>query len=148
MPKLVIGSKGFTLIELMVVIAIISVLAVMGFATFRGLTPRGNDAKRRADIDAINKAFEANYNATSFTPYGAPSASWFGSGSIPRDPDGSIYYWNGVQDEAIPANTGYVICARLTNPTGNSSDQGTSASPYTFTGASGNGQFYCRRSQQ
>ena len=69
-------KKGFTLIELMVVIAIISVLAVMGFATFRGLTPRGNDAKRRADIDAINKAFEANYNATSFTPYGAPSASW------------------------------------------------------------------------
>ena len=52
------SAFGFTLIELLVVVAIIAVLAIMGFAAFGGLTGKGNDARRLADIKAIASALE------------------------------------------------------------------------------------------
>ena len=52
------SERAFTLIELMVVIAILAVLGVIAFAAFRGISNSANDARRRADIDAISKAYE------------------------------------------------------------------------------------------
>ncbi|MCL4366056.1 type II secretion system GspH family protein [Patescibacteria group bacterium] len=77
-------SKGFTLIELLVVIAIIAVLAVMGMAVFSGLTGRGNDDRRRADLKAISDALEVKRgNATA---YQTITANDFAGGVIPKEP--------------------------------------------------------------
>ena len=59
LPKSIKNTSGFTLVELLVVVAIIAVLAVIGFAVFSGLTSRGNDARRRADLKSIADAMEA-----------------------------------------------------------------------------------------
>lgn len=80
-------SKGFTLVELMVVIAIISILSVIGIVVYTSQQKNARDARRRADIEAIAQALEGNreLNATSYTPL---AASQFSSG-IPADPGGN-----------------------------------------------------------
>lgn len=104
--------KGFTLIELMVAIAIIAILTVVGITVYRGVNTSVRDAKRRADIVAISKAYETDYSSTG--SYSIPSASDFASGVVPRDPVRGDYF--NVIDNA---NQGFKACAALE---GNSSN--------------------------
>lgn len=49
---------GFTLIEILVVVAIIGILATMGAFVAATQLPRGRDAKRISDIKAMQSALE------------------------------------------------------------------------------------------
>lgn len=80
-------SKGFTLVELMVVITIIAILSVIGVTVFSGVQKNARDTVRRGDINALATALELNYSNSTYT---FPNGSAFGSGSVPKDPlDGS-----------------------------------------------------------
>lgn len=48
----------------MVVVAIIGILMAAGIVAFSGAQRAARDAQRRADIDAIGKAFEQVYTST------------------------------------------------------------------------------------
>ncbi len=52
-------TKGFTLIEMLVVIAIISILIGIGINTFTIAQKKARDVRRKADIRAIQTALEA-----------------------------------------------------------------------------------------
>ena len=54
--------KGFTLIELLVVIAIIGILASIVLASLNSARAKSRDARRLADINAIEKALTLYYN--------------------------------------------------------------------------------------
>lgn len=141
------NPQGFTLVELLVVITILAILAVVGTTVFTGVQKNARDTGRKADIDAISKAFETNYNSGSPTPYGIPQASWFNAGAIPKDPQGTEYFWNGAQSVPAAAAVGFVVCAKLENNNGNSSTAGAAA--FTFTNASGAAAtHYCKKNQQ
>ena len=77
--------KGFTLVELLVVVAIIAVLSVIGITIFTGVQKGARDSTRRADVNAIAKAMEAN--KTSNSNYPAMMDSYFAAGKIPTDPN-------------------------------------------------------------
>lgn len=51
-------DKGFTLVELLIVIAILGVLATITVLSVRGITNRGAEQACRADAKVIDKAFE------------------------------------------------------------------------------------------
>lgn len=57
-------SEGFTLVELLVVISVIAILSVVGFVAFSGVQAKAKDTKIKADLNAIKKAYEANYDPT------------------------------------------------------------------------------------
>ncbi len=78
------SKKGFTLIELLVVIAIIAILAVIGITVFSGQQATARDARRRADIQAIAQALEANHPVGAAS-YNALLATNFANGVIPTD---------------------------------------------------------------
>lgn len=117
LPKTVNNPKGFTLVELLVVVAIIAVLSVIGITIFTGVQKNARDAKRKEDIGSISKALETHINTTpnqyctggAVGVYCAPQGSWFASGTIPVDPSTGASYAN------LPGNgaTGYNICATL-----------------------------------
>lgn len=86
LPKFFNKPTGFTLIELMIVIAIIAILATIGFAVYSGIQSRARDSRREAEVTSIVNALEANKDQGT-TVYPAISAAWFGNGSVPIDPN-------------------------------------------------------------
>src|SRR5438128_2745911 len=79
------GQQGFTLVELLVAIAIVAILAVIGLTVFTGLQRGARDAQRRADVEAVTRALEAAYNTTSAT-YPTLLSTAFAGNRIPQDP--------------------------------------------------------------
>lgn len=56
-----IRSRGFTVVELVVVMVIMAILLTLGVASFNGSQANARDAERKADIDTIAKSLEARY---------------------------------------------------------------------------------------
>ena len=55
---LLFSKKGFTFIEMLVVVAIIGVLASIGVAVYSSANKKSRDGKRKADIEQIRSALE------------------------------------------------------------------------------------------
>ena len=89
------NKKGFTLIELMVVIAIIGVLASIIVASLGSAKSNSRDAKRIADTKNIQIALSLYYNDNLQYPPLVLSTLLTGGylSSIPKDPDGSSYHY-------------------------------------------------------
>lgn len=60
--KKIFPRRGFTLIEIMLVIALLGILVVAGFGAFTSSLARGRDAKRKGDLNQITKALGMYYN--------------------------------------------------------------------------------------
>lgn len=70
--------RGFTLVELLVVISIISLLSSVVFASVNSARAKGRDAKRFSDLKAIETALQRYYDTNGFYPTVAES----GDGSL------------------------------------------------------------------
>ena len=85
-------SKGFTLVELIIVIVIIGILAAVTVVGYKNQTAKARDSVRLADLDTIKKALElykhenGKYPANTDTDdgLGVPN-SWDGGYGPPND---------------------------------------------------------------
>lgn len=131
--------KGFTLIELMVVITIIGVLSSIGFAVYTGVSSKAKEARKRADVDAIAKVTETKYDPLTGN-YSQVQSADFDKGAIPTPPDGSSYdcivgaSGLGTSNCSVTSAKGFRICARLGNQ--------------SSTCLTNSSTCYCRSSQQ
>lgn len=96
-------KKAFTLVELLIVIAIIGILAALITSNLAGARERARDARRKSDLDAISKGLRLYYNDTQSFPAsssdhqieGFPWGSKFAIGTttyinyLPFDPSSS-----------------------------------------------------------
>lgn len=144
LPKTIKNPRGFTLIELMVVISIIAFLAVIGIAAFSQTQKQARDGRRRADIDAIAKAMESSFDPIKGS-YVTLDRSMFSTGAFPVDPSTTTAYTAPLTPSGCTSGTncpGFYTCATLEITTqGNSStNNGTITPTGTLT-------YYCRLSQ-
>lgn len=140
--KLALKKTGFTLIELMVVVAIIGILMAAGILAFSNAQQNARDSRRRADIDAMSKAMEQYYqnNSSAYPATASSIATYFPSGSIPADPQGAAYNFSATA-------TAYCTCATLEKTgRGNATALGAGGSCTYGTGASAN--YFCASQRQ
>jgi prepilin-type N-terminal cleavage/methylation domain-containing protein len=134
-------KQAFTLLELLVVIAMIGILISLGVASFSNAQRKARDSRRREDMKAVQNGLEQYYadNDGSY-PTGnlmttiVDNANLLGGNYFPAgapvDPKATLGY------EANSDGTIYCLCAELESPgTGNSSDDACS---YTT-----NGNYFC-----
>ncbi len=62
------AQKGFTIIELLIVIAIIAILALLVLNNFQGAQAKARDSQRRTDINNVHAKLEEFYNEKSGYP--------------------------------------------------------------------------------
>lgn len=126
--------KGFTLIEILVVVTIISLLTSAAVVSYTQLGKQSRDSKRKADIEQIRAALEmyrsndssSYYYTSSFNDYctSFPGLSGY-IGSMPSDPKTGYYYRCNI------STTNYTIGAYLeTTSTGSCGSCGTSNCNY------------------
>jgi len=62
-----IMKKGFTLLEMLVVIGIIAILVALGFASYSTVQKKARDAKRKGDLSSMQKVLEQCYSLNNYT---------------------------------------------------------------------------------
>ncbi len=141
--------RGFTLLELMIAIAIVGILSAVGIASFSNTLQKARDTKRKEDFQAIQKALQLYYNdnnkfptTTTWVYSSTNPATWMPTApvsvtpayikTLPLDPTN-----NGALTTATNYSYGYitdangscyVLAARLEN-TSDTSGTGTFPSP-------------------
>ncbi len=113
------GKQGFTLIEVLIVIAIIGILASVILVGLGPIQRQGRDSRRISDLRQVQHALELYYQRCGFYPgpgastcttsgFSDPGNDWavlssalidggvLGVGQIPRDPTSGLTYQYSV----------------------------------------------------
>ncbi len=118
--------KGFTLIEILIVVAIIGVLSSVVLVGLRPAQQRGRDTRRIADLKEVQNALELYYQKCGFYPGNADCTGTAGSNdyaslsavltsasigvkTLPKEPNTSKTYFYSQQG----GGSGYVLGATL-----------------------------------
>ncbi len=85
-------SKGFTIVELLIVIVVIGILATLVIVTFTGIQQKARNSKRQTDINAVDSHVEAYYASTgnypTYTQISTPS--WVSANMKGLDPSALV----------------------------------------------------------
>ena len=81
-------QKGFTIVELLIVIVVIGILAALVIVTFSGIQQRARDTERKTDVNAIQGHVEAFYAQNGYYPTrgNLNTASWRATNTQGLDP--------------------------------------------------------------
>lgn len=143
-------QRGFTLVELMIVVAIIAILAAVGLSVFSGIQKKARDAARRSDVQAIAKVLETNKKDTG---YQALAAAQFAGGVIPtKDAQNLSYCVNGTTanspQTAVSPNATTCATAGMVTPSITAVPSDTSKAWTICAWLEETGAAYCLSNQQ
>lgn len=121
------NRRGFTIVELLIVIVVIAILASISVVAYNGIQTRARDSARSQDIKTIVKALEMHYaekgffpNQTTYTPGSTAINNGWSTTA-----DGS---WSNLQTvltpyiSRLPVPPGTASTLTATNSAGNSYD--------------------------
>lgn len=105
-------KKGFTLVELIVVITIIAVLTAVGVVNYGGVTKKSRDSRRMADLEKYRVALEMARQVGSTYPAGLGTLTTMNlmSGVLTDPKSGFVYYYTR------PTNYTYQLYAQMEDP--------------------------------
>lgn len=125
-----LNSKGFTIIELLVVIVIIGILVALALPNLFSAQQRGRDTERKNDLKNISQKLETYYNDNTKYPVGdlaAVATTLDLSDDDVKDPKNSgdyVYSYTG-EDCDTDGCQAYTLSAELENDKDSSIVSGT-----------------------
>ena len=126
------NKKGFTLLELLVVIGIIGVLVSLATVAYTSAQRKSRDSRRQADMKAVQSALEVYYSENSYVyPTTCSGAGDYIKSNWPVDPVNTA----PLEYSETCAVASYCVCAKLeVGGKGNASDVSCTW---------GTGDYYC-----
>ena len=100
-------KKGFSLIEILVVVTIIGLLTVTAAVTYTAFLKQARDAKRKTDLGQISVALEMyrsnndTYPTTGFSQLTAPTIYIQSVPTDPKNPTYTYYYLGTASDYTL-----------------------------------------------
>lgn len=134
-------KRAFSLIELLIVIALIAILTAIATASYSTMQKKARDSRRIEDVKSIQNAYEQYFSDNNST-YPAGDGCVIGENYLPNgyplDPkSGSPYFLDDTT--TCPGGFSYCFCAELEIESGNSAN---SCDGIT------SGNFYCVHERQ
>jgi prepilin-type N-terminal cleavage/methylation domain-containing protein len=139
-------KRGFTLMELLIVIAIIGILISISVASYGSAQKKGRDARRHGDMNALRNAWDQYYADNNGNYPSGSACGWvlnpapgvnigpaYLPGGYPVDPKSGAEYRLTVGWRACSASS-YCMCAGLEGETNTKVDCVGNPAPTGFVG--------------
>lgn len=130
------NSRGFTLMELLIVMSIIAIITAIGLVSYAPINKRSRDAKRKSDLEQVRSALEMYRSDNGYYPGSSASFDIMTTAlndslvvptpylpSIPMDPKSTstspvYYYYSPLPPLGTSPFYSYCICANLESESG------------------------------
>jgi prepilin-type N-terminal cleavage/methylation domain-containing protein len=129
-------SKGFTIVELLIVIVVIGILATLVIVTFTGIQQKARNSQRQTDINAVDSHVEAFYASNGYYPTLADlqTSSFLSSNLKGLDPEALVDPKGGaIGATASTTNYSYVAAGASNCSNTTASDPSTNGGCDSFT---------------
>lgn len=115
------NQRGFTIVELLIVIVVIGILAVIAIVAYNGVQQRARDSMRTSDVTAVEKALELyKVDNGSYPSVGTDNIGYAVStlatalvptyiAKLPNDPNTSLTNYQYVRGAAASGSYGIRI---------------------------------------
>lgn len=140
------NQKGFTIVELLIVIVVIGILATLVIVTFSGIQQKARNTKRQTDINAIDSTVEAYFAQNGYYPtltnmndstFRTTNLKGFDPAAL-QDPKGST--------QALAATTSDTQYGYATTPAGCDNGAGGQCTAFVVTATLEGGGTYSKQS--
>lgn len=97
------NKKGFTIVELLIVIVVIGILALLVVTTYGGIQSKARNTKRSSDVGTIQTQLEAFFSQSAFYPSSADmnSSTWLSTNMKSLDTVSLVDPSNATQSKAL-----------------------------------------------
>ena len=132
-----LNGRGFTIVELLIVIVVIGILALLVITTYSGIQSKARNAKRQTDIQSLQTQIEAFFSQNAYYPSltDMNSSSWRNTNMKSLDINALIDPSNTSQSTtlvAAPVAKSYAYA--VTDSSGNPCETtDTNCAQYTLT---------------
>jgi prepilin-type N-terminal cleavage/methylation domain-containing protein len=133
-----LNNKGFTIVELLIVIVVIGILALLVITTYSGIQAKARNSKRASDVKSLQTQIEAYFSQNGFYPSRTDlnTASWLNTNMKSLDQNALIDPSNPTQSKtlvAAPVAKSYSYAVTQSDGSTSCESDDTGCAKYTLT---------------